>query len=653
MKKIIGILFILAAYIPAFAQITMPKIFNDHMVLQRQTDIPIWGKADPGTKIQVELADYLMTTTTNTDGNWKVYIPELPAGGPYELKIYNAELKSPAFVYSDVLIGDVWLASGQSNMEWQVQQSASGKEDILKALNKNIRFFKVPHHFTLEPQDEVLETSWTICDTASVKDITAVGYYFAKKIQADINVPIGIVQSTWGGTPVEAWTSREMLLTNPAAKEKVIVNDTVTVENFGRDSVELKKFWDIVYNPKEELVKKYADPKLDDSDWRTVSIPGVIKNWKIEREAIWHADYYEGMIWLRKKINLKGAFTKKDLTINLGHPEMNYSIYFNGIEICKNQWNANATHTYTIPATAINKGENTIALRMAALWGGGGLNPPADVIYLTNGKDKLSLTGDWKFKKGLEPLIPKIYYYQQYSTYLFNGMINPLLPFGLKGFIWYQGENNEDDAYNYHELFAMMITDWRIRFEQGYLPFLFIQLPNYYKKETEPSDGKWAVLRESQYKTLALPNTGMVTTIDLGETDNIHPTNKKDVGNRLAAVAENLVYKQDVAAFGPMFKSYEIKGNIIEVEFTAAEGLKTTDGEVLKGFAIAGEDKKYHWATAKIEANKVIISAEEVENPVAVRYDWANNPDGNLTNNTGLPAAPFRTDNWKVITQPE
>ncbi|WP_297093879.1 sialate O-acetylesterase [uncultured Draconibacterium sp.] len=643
-KELTGLLTLLLLSVSLHAQVSLPYVFSDHMILQREKPIPVWGWGTPGADLTITFAGQEVLTTTDEDGKWRINLVKMEAGGPYEMKVYEGENEEASVVFQDVLIGDVWFASGQSNMEWQVQQADGADEEIPAALNEKIRLFNVPHDISITPLDNTLETAWKVCDSTSVGEASAVAYYFAKKLQQTTNIPIGILQSSWGGTPVEAWTSREMLLSEPVMQNKVLQNDTVTEDHFVKDSLNLVKFWDIVYNPKNGMDTIIPNPDFKDGDWKTVTVPGNVSEWEPE--------FYEGMIWLRKTIELDAQFVGKELTLNLGHPEMNYSLYFNGAEICKTQWNANLTHDYKIPAALLQKGENTIALRMAALWGGGGINPPAEEIYLSNGAEKISLTGEWKYKKDLEQTIPTIHNFQYYPSYLYNAMINPVVPYGLAGFIWYQGEANENMAYDYRMLLPLMINDWRIRWQQGFLPFLWVQLPNYMKKDAKPADGKWAVLRESQTKTLQLPNTGMACIIELGETDNIHPTNKTDVGNRLAAVAQKLVYNMDVQASGPVMKYYKIEGNKIRIQFTEiADGLSTSDGEAITGFAVAGEDQKFYWADAKIVADEIIVSAKEVENPVAVRYAWANNPDCNLVNSAGLPALPFRTDNWRVITQ--
>jgi sialate O-acetylesterase len=379
-------------------------------------------------------------------------------------------------------------------------------------------------------------------------------------------------------------------------------------------------------------------------DWAKVEMPRLIKDFGIGD--------YEGMMWLRKKNILPASFSGKDLTINLGHPEMNYSLYFNGVEICKTIWNADPKQSYTIPAKFVKNGENVISLRMAMLWTGGGLNPPAENIYLTNGESKISLSGNWLYKKDVEPSMPKVHNYHYYPSLLYNAMINPLIPYGIKGFLWYQGEANDSTAYNYRKLFPMMITDWRQRWHQGNLPFLYVQLANYKKIRPVPSESEWAELREAQTMALLQPNTGMACTIDIGEAESIHPLNKQEVGRRLALIANKQVYKQDCIAAGPMYKSFRVVGNSIRISFiNTGSRLSTKDGKGVAGFAITGNDKQFYWAKAVIEGDEVVVTSDKVLEPVAVRYAWADNPVCNLINSEGLPAVPFRTDSWKGITQ--
>ncbi len=648
--KIVKITIIFALVLSSYwsmnakAQLTMPYLFSDNMVVQRNEKWSVWGESSPNDTITIYFNQQKAITVSDSHGHWKTKLAEEMAGGPYNL-ILRASSNKQEVRIENVLVGDVWLASGQSNMEWQVQQAMNADEEIKNANYAEIRFFNVPHAKELKPQTDTKGGCWEVCDSLSVKDKSAVAYYFSRKIHKDIGVPIGIIQSSWGGTPVEAWTSKEQLLTSPIGAPKAKESETITLKDFEKDSIDLIRFWDIVYNPDTALVSEISDFSYNDNGWSTLQMPSIMKNWDM--------DGYEGMVWLRKHFIVGNKSIDNSWHLYLGHPEMNYSVYINGVEICKNMWNANKTHDYTIPDNVIHTGENVITVRMAALWGGGGFNPPADSMYLSNGSEKISMAGDWLLKEDLEPQIPKIVYYQTSPTFLFNGMINPLIPYAVKGFIWYQGENNVDEATDYATLFPLMIKDWRQRWGMDELPFIFVQLANYMKEKPEPAESNWALLRESQTKTLSMPNTGMACIIDLGEADNIHPKNKQEVGRRLALIAEKQVYEKNVSANGPMLDNYEIKGNKVIVEFKNTSGqLMLSKGNELLGFALAGKDKKYYWAKAKIKADKVIITSSNVKNPVAVRYAWADNPHCNLVNAEGLPAVPFRTDSWDAAEKP-
>jgi sialate O-acetylesterase len=644
MRLRLYILFLLVSVISVVPQVSMPRVFSSHMVLQRDIEIPVWGNAPTETQITAVLGDIQTKGIAGENGKWMLHLPPFKAGGPYKLVVFQTGKPDQKIEFDDVLVGDVWLASGQSNMEWQVQQANDATKEIKQANHPNIRFFFVAHNKSVKPESDILSGSWKVCDSVNIKTSSAVAYYFARKIHTDINVPIGILQTTWGGTPIEAWTSKEMLLSSPITRSTVLVNDSVTGQYFVKDSLDLVHFWDIVYLPKNQTEKTVTQLSYDDSKWTRVKMPSVLKTSGIS--------FYEGMIWLRKIVDIPASFATKDVSIHLGHPEMNYSVYINDKEICKTIWNANENHTYTIHAGLLHTGKNIIAVRMAYLWGGGGFNPPAEEMYVSDGNTKLSLAGEWKYKKELEPSLPKIHNYHYYPTYLYNAMLNPVIPYGLKGFLWYQGEANDTLAYNYRTLFPMMINDWRIRWQQGYLPFLYVQLPNYKKRQTEPMESEWAELREAQAMALVQPYTGMACTIDLGDAKTIHPTNKQDVGLRLALLADKVAYQKNIIASGPLFSSYKIEGNMIRISFSGrGSGLKTNDNQYPREFTIAGADKKFYHAKALIIGDELIIKSDKVANPVAVRYAWCDNPDSNLINAEGFPAIPFRTDAWKGLTQ--
>lgn len=645
------ITFLLASLFSGFtstAQLIMPKVFGNNMVLQRNITIPVWGKAIPGAKVWVELAGNSATANADANGSWKAMLNALPAGGPFELKVSASsgnEVAKETISFRNVLIGDVWVASGQSNMEMKVSESKNAPAEIKKANNPKIRFLIVPHDVSPEPKTDILLAEWKSVDSTTVGDFSAVAYYFSSHLNQEENIPVGIIQSTWGGTPVEAWTSKEPLM-SVSSVAKIVTqheNENVNGESFKKNEELIKNYWNLIQNSANALKQNIQAVNYDDSKWSTLQMPATVRNWS--------DGPYQGIVWFRKVMEIPTLAAGKDLQINLGHPEMNYWLYFNGQLICQNKWNNALSHTYTVPAKFIKKGKNVILLREAFLWGGGGINPPADSLYFSYNGTKTSLTGAWKYKKSLEPDLPPTINYQHYPTYLYNAMINPLIPYGIKGFIWYQGENNTGNAYQYKTLFPLMITDWRVRWQQGYLPFLYVQLANFMQQTPVPVNSEWAELRDAQLNTLNYPQTAMATIIDIGEANDIHPKNKQDVGYRLALAAEEKVYKKNVISQGPVFASQHIQGNTIVLHFSNAQnGLITLNNEPLKGFAIAGSDQKFYWATATVKEDCIEVSSDKVSNPVAVRYGWADNPDCNLYNKNGLPASPFRTDSFEGLT---
>ena len=639
-SKLLSVLLI----IPFFTsgQLWLPRIFGNGMILQRDMPVPVCGKAYPGDTIIIRFKGYKNRTIADLGGQWKVFLPSQPAGGPYQLDISENGKYPDLKKFINILLGDVWFASGQSNMELKVSEAANAKVEISQANYLDIRFFVVPHKMNFHTENEVSGGSWNNCDSLHVANYSAVAYYFARKIYSEKGIPVGVIQSTWGGSPVEAWTSREMLLSSAITRDRVLADDSITTRHFIRDSLNLIRFWDIVYHPQNETDKSIPLPDYNDKNWKTLQMPSVIRNWKIYP--------FEGIVWLRKSIVLQKKFLDNSISIHLGHPEMNYSLYVNGKELARTIWNAAKNHTYKLPAHLLHEGENVIALRMSVLWGGGGLNPPAKNIYLANEKDTVSLSGQWKYNEQLEPVVPKIKNYQYYPDFLYNCMVKPVIPYALKGFIWYQGEANDTLAYHYQTLFPMLINDWRIRWQQGYLPFLFVQLPNYRKQQPTPVESEWAELREAQSMALSLPETGMACTIDLGEVGSIHPLNKQEVGLRLALEALRKVYGESQVSSSPRFQQLKIKKNKIYL-YINQSGMTTSDHQVPRGLSMAGSDKKFYWARAIINDNEIIVWSEKVAHPEAVRYDWADNPDGNIINSSGLPLVPFRTDKWKKLTQ--
>lgn len=490
-------------------EITMPTMFADHMVLQRGMDVPVWGTTAPNTRVNVSIAGQTAKAKSGEDGKWKAVLEPMEAGGPYRLRI---KARRSVAEISDVLIGDVWVCSGQSNMQWSVKMSKDSDQEIANARHPYIRLFSVTRKVAGEPLDGC-EGKWDVCTPESIPEFSAVAYFFGRTVATTLKVPVGLVHTSWGGTPAEAWTSYPSLQANP-------------------DCAAILKRW-------EEALASYPAAK---------------------------AEYDKAMVEWQKAADA---------------------------------------------AKAANQPEPK--------------KPGAP-----QGPDS-----PWR------------------AAGLYNAMIAPVIPYGIKGAIWYQGESNAPRAYQYRSLFPTMISDWRKNWGQGEFPFFFVQLANFMKYNDDPSaPSAWAELREAQLRTLGLPNTGMATIIDIGEADDIHPKNKQDVGLRLALSSFKTAYGYDWPDQGPMYKSMRTDGIKAIVTFTDTDGgLKNNNaGGPLRGFAVAGEDKVFHWADATISGDDVVLSSPNVAKPVAVRYGWADNPICDLYNGFGLPASPFRTDDWPGVT---
>lgn len=644
MKKNPFILFLLLTILPfaSDAQLSLPRIFSNNMVLQRNVPIRIWGTASPDADISVELGENNISLSVEQDAQWNLYLPPMIAGGPYEL-IVTETLKgqqTSKIVYKNVMIGDVWFASGQSNMEFRVKQAKDFQLEKKNAQYPNIRAFEIPHAIKSQEQADVASGSWIECDSTTVGEFSAAAFFFARQIHQEQNVPIGIIESIWGGTPVEAWTSNEMLRTSKEMRQKVDSLSALHLNeiSFKTDIDNQQLFRDIAMDSRNGLKLGFTKPKFDDSNWKKIQMPQLFRD--IEKP-------FEAILWFRKTIDLPTNMQGKALKLNMGKPEILYDLYLNGTAICEKKWNADKNHTFVIPKNLLKGGKNVLSMRLDVMWGGGGMNPPADSLYLSDGSNKISLAGEWRYIRDIEAKFPAIMNYHKYPSFLYNGMIHPVQAYSIKGFLWYQGEENASNPLPYRELFPMMINDWRIKWQQGNLPFIFVQLANYMKRMESPSESNWALLREAQTAALHLPNTAMATIIDLGEAEDIHPKNKQDVGKRLVLAAKRIAYGENIVYSGPVCDSMKIEGQSIKIFFKhIGSGLTTQDGSVIKGFALAGNDKHFYWADAQIQGNCIIVKSKDVIHPIAVRYAWADNPNCNLSNKEGLPAVPFRSDSW-------
>lgn len=618
----------------------LPKLISDGMILQRDKKVKIWGWALPEEKVTVHFLDKSYSTVANSDGKWEVTLPELKAGGPYFMVI---EASQKSITINNILIGDVWVCSGQSNMVLPMERVKDiYEEEIYSCDNPFIRQFTVPDSYNFKgPQEDLPQGSWEELSKETILRFSAVGYFFAKALFERYRVPIGLIKACVGGTPIEAWLSEDALKQFP---ENLKILEQLRVDGYiesikKKEESEISAWYENLNKNDKGMKLAWFDSDYDDSEWHTVNLPASWKEMGL--------DSLKGVVWFRKKVNVPAFMAGKPAKLYLGIIVDSDHTYVNGTLVGSISYRY-PPRKYEIPANLLKPGENVIAIRVISNDGNGEFVKGKPYKLFT--KDyQISLEGEWKCKVGAqapEPL-PPMTFFEYKPAGLFNGMIAPLLKFAIKGIIWYQGESNTDNPNGYHEKFSALITDWRQKWGQGDFPFLYVQLANFMEAKSQPSESKWAQLREEQRKTLSVPNTGMAIAIDLGEWNDLHPSNKKDVGERLALLARKIAYgEKDIVASGPLYKSMKIEGNKVIIEFSeVGSGLVAKGGGELKHFAIAGSDKKFVWAKAIIEGDKVVVWNDSISNPAYVRYAWADNPEGaNLYNKEGLPASPFTTE---------
>ena len=652
------ILYIVAFFVIAnqsFAEISLPKIFADGMVLQRDIAVPVWGWAEAGERVTVTFLGKRYTSKADKSGKWMVKLAEMKAGGAFEMTLQG---KSKNIItIKNILIGEVWICSGQSNMEWKIGGLPIKNAEIAAANFPQIRMFTVPKAVAIKPQNDISGGDWKEAIGENVKDFSAVAYFFGKDLYQQYKVPIGLIHTSWGGTIAETWMSAGAAKQIPEFKIQVeeLENSPNLFEKAKKDAEEVKKRIESMGNvaaSETGIAGKWWEDDLNISDWKEMKLPTVWENAGLTG--------LDGIVWFKKEFEVPQKYTEKDLVLNLGKIDDRDETYLNGEQIGQTQLYSDE-RVYKIDAKKLKKGKNTITVRVTDTGGGGGLyGKPEDMFISLRDERVTELAGSWKYKIDFAEKISVSVSADPNShpTLLYNSMIHPLIPYAIRGAIWYQGESNASRAYQYRTVFADMIKDWRKQWAQGNppqgdFPFLFVQLANYMKFEDEPQESDWAELREAQTMTLALPNTGMAVIIDIGEGADIHPKNKHDVGKRLALAAKKVAYKEDINYLSPMYESMQVNGNkaVISFKYTGS-GLVAKDRYgYIKGFTVAGEDKKFYWAKAYLEGNKVIVYSENVSKPVSVRYAWANNPeDVNLFNKEGLPACPFRTDDWQGVT---
>jgi sialate O-acetylesterase len=651
------------------AELTLPALFSDHGVLQKSDRVPIWGKAAPGQAVRVAIAGATAAATAGPDGRWRALLDLSALGpGPFELKVEGRN----TIVVSDVLVGEVWMCSGQSNMDWSVSRTVGAAEAIARSANPQIRVFEPKRKTSAKAQEE-LEGAWAVAGPESTGRFPAVGYYFGTRLQEALGVPVGLLSISWGGTPVESWTSQEALRSDPDLKtgSERVVRQAEALPGLLSEYRGRLAAWEVKFGRTEPPAldpARFAAPGVSTADWTPVTLPGPLAQAGLPES---------GVIWIRRPFPISRAMTVGPLFVELGLIRDFDAAYLDGQKIGETTRDTAGSASPRVYYMEKAKEEDiTVAVRIEAPAGGAGVFGPEASFCI----DGVSLAGRWLAKVEHALPAPSAQATAEYPpplataltesktpSYVYNGIVAPVIPYAMRGVAWYQGEDNGPRAYQYRKAFPLMIQDWRSRWGEGDFPFYFCQLANYGKPRLEPADSNWAELREAQTRTLTVPNTGQAILIDLGEDADIHPRVKREAGLRLARIALARTYHRDIEYSGPVFASMEIAGHAIRVRFTHCEGglvarnipetyqPRTVDlarvprgrhspKSEVEGFAICGEDRKWVWADASIDGESVVVRAAGVPKPIAVRYAWADSPVFNLYNRDGLPAGPFRTD---------
>ena len=632
------------------AKVVLPSVFTDNMVLQQKTDITFYGDATKNKQLTVKTGWNGKEYHTEADGQgkWSLKIPTPAAGGPYEITFSDGK----KLQLKNVMIGEVWFCSGQSNMEMPVAgwgKVMNYEQEIAEAAYPAIRLFQVKKNTSLAPLKEVESTlgGWQECSSATVPEFSALAYFYARALWKELNVPIGVIDCTWGGTPAEAWTNHETLRQVMGFREEMD-----KLERLGFDPNRMEQayseeraHWQSLFTEKDKGMENgklcWTAPSLSEEDWQTISLPGYWEGKGLKD--------FDGIIWFRRSLEIPAEWAGKPLTLRLGMIDDEDITYFNGVEIARGAGYM-TPRTYTIPAKLVKAGKAVLAVRVSDFGGEGGIHGKAEELYVEADGKRISLAGDWKYRiglslKGFPPAPVSPIQSSSYPTVLFNAMVKPWTAFPIKGVIWYQGEANVGRSEQYGDLFPALITDWRRQWRSNF-PFYFVQLANFMESKKIQPNSEWAALREAQTKALKLDQVGMAVTIDIGLADDIHPKNKQEVGRRLALLALAGSYGKNVSSSAPVFQNYIIKGDKMELDFgQKQDGFKIKD-TTLKGFTIAGPDRVFYSAEAMVQNGKIIVFSPEVSVPLAARYGWADNPDCNLYGENGLPVAPFRTDCW-------
>lgn len=668
-----------AAFLAAFAlfgslsaapaeYFALHKVYSDHMVLQRDREIRISGTAEPGGEVSIEFAGEKRTATAGADGVWRALFPAMKAGGPHSMTVSG---KNAALKLEDILIGEVWVCSGQSNMAFTTRSARNAEAELAGAANQpKLRLLSVNRRISTGKIAPDVETmGWELCTPRSAAGFSAIGYFFGRDLARDLDIPVGMINSTWGGTPIESWISAagyaaaglDDLADRAAGLPKTGYAEVLKTR--GKALVEWEKKF---FGDHADAVRAAAgwakDPLPEPEKWKTVTVPANLSSYGIDRN---------GVFWLRKTVNIPEELAGKDLDLSLSTIDDCDEVFFNGEKVgatgidTPQYWSV--LRHYPVPGRLVRAGANTVAVRVIDHAFDGGIGGNARTLYLGTGTTRIPLAGDdWKMRPEFllekdfpvrpgAPTDPALYH----PASLYNAMIAGLQRFPVRGVLWYQGEGNTGNAKLYARTFPALIESWRKEWNDPGQIFIFAQLssleanaprhqplPADFYEKLQPRESNWAALRESQSSVLRLPNTGMAVTTDVGDPVDIHPTDKQTVARRMRMEALRLAYgRRDLVSSGPQYAGMKVEGNRIRVSFTGTGSGLVARGGALRRFAVAGKDGVFRWAKAEIDGDTVVVSSPEVPEPVAVRYAWDNNPiDANLFNREGFPASGFRSD---------
>jgi len=619
-------------------QIRLPKLISDGVILQRDEKVHMWGWASPNEEITLLFKSQTYTTKADENGDWMLILPSQNAGGPYEITLKGQnEIR-----IKNVLFGDVWVCSGQSNMELPLERLKEKYGEVIKnATNTNIRQFLVPDTYNFKnPQTDFNSGSWVAANPESILEFSGVGYFFAHKLYEKYHVPIGFINTALGGSPIEAWLSNEALKAFPESyNEAQKYKDASFIKEIEAGDKKRSDAWYTLANTSDEGLleaNQWKEASADDQDWKTMDIPGY---WS-DQTSLGHMN---GVVWFRKEVEVPSTMVGKPAKLFMGRIVDQDFVYVNGT-LAGTTGYQYPPRRYDLAPTLLKEGKNTIAIRVINNSGKGGfvLDKP---YFLAVGKDTIDLKGPWKYQLGatMAPLAGPTFIRWKPEG-LYNAMIAPLINFKIKGVLWYQGESNTGEPEAYAQTLPALIYDWRNKWHKKELPFLFVQLPNFMEAYPEPRESNWAQLRQSQLETLSVPYTGMAVTIDVGEWNDIHPLNKEAVGSRLALLARKIAYHEtEINAFSPSPKKAKFKVDKVLISFKhTGKGLIASDGKDLKCFAISNDGEKFVWAKAQLKGDTIEVWNDHIKNPSVVRYAWANNPENaNLATQEGLPATPF------------